>query len=144
MANQQQIHLLLESSHGLAFVDELVSILFEYHGILVFSKNVVDRLRFFDESFAGPVNSAAALPRSETPVEARRGSAREVFRRVSSLACRWPSRTPRRTPREGGELGAYVRPEYVEASRRAEASTSSKGHPVAMRFTGGAVNWRRG
>jgi hypothetical protein len=128
--------------HGLAFVDELVSILFEYHGILVFSKNVVDRLRFFDESFAGPA-SAAALPRSETPVEATRGSAREVFRRVSSLACRWPSRTPRRTPREGGARNPRT-PEHVEASRRAEASTSSKGHPVAMRFTGGAVNWRRG
>jgi hypothetical protein len=143
MANQQQIHLLLESMHGLAFVDELVSILFEYHGILVFSKNVVDRLRFFDESFAGPA-SAAALPRSETPVQATRGSAREVFRRVRSSAYRWPSRTPRRTPREGGELGTYVGPEHIEASRRAEASTSSKGHPVAMRFTGGAVNWRRG
>jgi hypothetical protein len=141
MTNQQQIHL-LESMHGLAFVDELVSILFEYHGILVFSKNVVDRLRFFDESFVGPA-SAAALPRSETPVEATRGSAREVFRRVSSLACRWPSRTPRRTPREGGARNPRTL-EHVEASRRAEASTSSKGHPVAMRFTGGAVNWRRG
>jgi hypothetical protein len=76
--------LLLESRHGLATVDDVVSILFEYHGILLFSKNVLECLRFFDESFAGPVNSAEALPSSEMPVEARRGSAREVFRRVSS------------------------------------------------------------
>src|SRR4029453_10245960 len=44
----------------LAAISDIVKILFEYHGVLVFSKNVLHRLRLIDESIAGPAPAGPA------------------------------------------------------------------------------------
>ena len=45
---------------GLTAVDDVVQILFDYHGVLMFSKNVLNRLGLVDELLGPP---AAGGPR---------------------------------------------------------------------------------